>query len=537
MKSDKSAIIHEKARTVMQKCESLKTNEVFFLLQRNLEYALAVRETDICRPVIITIIGGTGAGKSFIFSTLCSTPEISPSSSSVRGFTRKLFISATDEDQKLFSFSNDAAQYLPGLLPGAVLIDTPDLDTIDGNNARLAQETIALSDIIICVTTPDKRANFSIHRNIVEWASRKRWFFVINKTDTAGDVPIDRLKSELAGRLATLGFAVSPAALFAFSARESNSSEFNRFREVVFSQRTLAQSHILRDESETRRILHAISCENTDIHLRDLFQQLCSFRDNLKERINRCYEETITSPAITGMAQDALRTSIYRELSGNASCFLFPYFAIINWLAPGVSAELTESTARQAVAGNLTLANCYLSERMFLEDNCLPTAGSRKVEIASSQDNHGDLFLQIVREAQIQSETALMRFYLVVGNILPLLVMIQTLYRSVASWANGVWLPTDFFIHAVFLLFVSTVPGYLLTARALTRITSGFVLKPAQQAAELQDIEENIAAIDKVRQELTALEKNAGQHLEMLQRQLPENTYGISTRNEMHSEQ
>jgi len=536
MKSDKSAIIQEKARIVMQRCEGLRSNEFFFLLQRDLEHALAASETEICRPVIITIIGGTGAGKSFIFSTLCSTTEISPSSSSVRGFTRKLFISASDEDQKLFSFTSEEAHYLPGLLPGAVLIDTPDLDTIDSNNARLAQETIARSDIIICVTTPDKRANFSIHRNIVEWASRKRWFFVINKTDTAGDVPIDRLKSELAGRLETLGFEIFPEALFAFSARESNSSEFNRFRDVVFSQRTVAQSHILRGESETRRILHAINREKTGDYLQRLFQQLCGFRDNLKERINHCYEETITSPAITGMAQDALRTSLYRELSGNASCFLFPYFAVINWLAPGVSAELTESTARQAVAGNLTLANCFLSERMFLEDNCLPTEHSRNAVINFSAENNGDLFLQIVREAQIQSETLLMRFYIIVGNILPLLVLIQTLYRSVASWANGAWLPTDFFIHAVFLLIVSTVPGYLLTARALTRITSGFVLKPTFKAAGLPDIEENIAAIDKVRQELTALEKTATQHLDLLQGQLPQNTFGISTRNELHSE-
>ncbi|MDD3149161.1 MAG: hypothetical protein PHD82_17865, partial [Candidatus Riflebacteria bacterium] len=240
MKSNKTALLLEKADIIKGKCDQFRGNEEFFLLQRNLENAVAQARIQKKQPVIITLIGGTGVGKSFIFSTLCSAPDISPSSGSVRAFTRQLFISAAEEDRSLLLFQDAEAHFLPGFLPGAVLIDTPDLDTIDNNNARLAKETIAISDIVICVTTPDKRANFSIHENIVEWASRKRWFFVINKTDTAADVPVARLKTELGNRLENLGFSVDPSALFAFSARDKNSPEFERFKDVVFSQRTVA---------------------------------------------------------------------------------------------------------------------------------------------------------------------------------------------------------------------------------------------------------------------------------------------------------
>ncbi|GAB1355611.1 hypothetical protein MASR1M12_43570 [Erysipelotrichia bacterium] len=210
MNTDKSALLHERASNITRRCEDLKDNEMFFMLQRNLRQAVEQSSATGPAPLVVTIIGGTGVGKSFIFSSLCATPEISPSSSSVRGYTKELFVAAAPEDRSLLPFSSDEAHYLPGLLPGAILIDTPDLDTINSNNARLARETIRVSDILIVVTTPDKRSNFAIHQNVVEWASRKRWFFVINKTDTAPDATNESLKKDLADRLQQIGFSVDP---------------------------------------------------------------------------------------------------------------------------------------------------------------------------------------------------------------------------------------------------------------------------------------------------------------------------------------
>lgn len=531
MKSDKSALMLEKARCISQKCASLKGNEEFFLLQRNLESAVSQARSAKKQPVIICIIGGTGVGKSFIFSTLCAVPDISPSSGSVRGFTRQLFISATDEDQTLLSFPPEEAHFVPGLLNGAILIDTPDLDTIDQNNARIARETISLSDIIICVTTPDKRANFSIHQNIVEWASRKRWFFAINKTDTAADVPIAKLKSDLGNRLENLGFNVDPSALFAFSARETGSSEFKRFQDTVFSQRTVTQSHILHEEAEIRRILFALNAEKSVDRLLKIYQELTTFRSTLHERILEQYRLVTTSPAITGMAGDALRASLYRELTGNGSLFLYPYFALFSWLGSGVSAETTEKAVNTAIGSNIKLSECFTSARRFLEDRQLQADSPDSAEILPARYENGQVFLQIVEEAQKKSETPLMRFYLVIGNILPLFVLLQALYRSVVSWMGGVWLPTDFFIHALFLIAVSTLPGYLLISRAAHRMSANFFLHSSQKVPNLPAFDRNINEIEKILQETSLLNSVAEAQLNDLRHQLPQDTFGISIRN------
>ncbi len=532
MKSDRTALMREKARNIIQRCEALKSNEMFFLLKRNLESALAADNDETPVPVVISLTGGTGVGKSFIFSTLCSTPEISPSSGSVRGFTRNLYISGSEEDLKMLPFSRDEVHFLPGLIPGAVLIDTPDLDTIDCNNARIARETLSVSDIIICVTTPDKRANFSIHKNIIEWASRKRWFFVINKTDTAADVDADTLKAELALRLEHLGFSVDQAALFTFSARNPDSEEFRRFRDTVFSQRTVAHSRILREEAETRRFLHAANAENKTSGMLKLFQELTAFRTNLSERVQTRTQEIVSSPAICGMANDALRSSLYRELAGNGSFFLFPYFAVINWLTPRVSPEATEQSVKAALTSDFKLTDCLTSARRFLEDRQLVSfSGSdRPDDRIDIHGTHGEISLQIVEEAQKKSETALLRFYIVAGNILPFLVLLQTLYRSTISWAQGVWLPGDFFIHALFLMVVATVPGYLLIAKAVKRFSSSYRLNTATQNANLPGLDSNISAIDKTLQDLCKLTAAAEKNLEALQKQLPHRTFGISTR-------
>lgn len=530
MKSDKSALVREKARNVLMKCEDLKSNEMFFLLKRNLECALTADNDETSVPVVISLSGGTGVGKSFIFSTLCSTPEISPSSGSVRGFTRNLYISGTEEDLKLLPFSREEAHFLPGLIPGAVLIDTPDLDTIDSNNARIAQETISLSDIIVCVTTPDKRANFSVHRSIIEWASRKRWFFVINKTDTAADVDTDILKAELALRLEHLGFSVDKAALFTFSARNAESEEFRRFRDTIFSQRTVAHSRILREEAEMRRFLHAANAGNTTSEMLKLFQELTAFRANLNEKILMRTQEIVSSPAICGLTNDSLRSSLYRELAGNGSFFLFPYFAVINWLAPRVSPESTEQSVKAALKSDFKLSDCQISARRFLEDRQLFTVSDTIENFINVHDNQGEISLQIIEEAQKKSETVLLRSYIVLGNILPFLVMLQTLYRSTISWANGVWLPGDFFLHALFLMVVATIPGYLLVTKAVNRFSSSYRLKPAMQNANLPALDDNISRIDKTLQELCHLTEAAEKNLETLQKQLPNSTFGISTR-------
>jgi hypothetical protein len=231
------------------------------------------------------------------------------------------------------------------------------------------------------------------------------------------------------------------------------------------------------------------------------------------------------------MASDALRTSLFREVAGNASLFLYPYFAVLSWLSPGISPETTEISVRTAMAANFKLAECFTSARRFLEDRHLPADLVALPESFQPGRENGQVFLQIIEEAQSRSEATAIKFYLVIGNILPLFVLFQALYRSIISWGSSMWLPGDFFVHALFLIVVSTLPGYLLVSKAINRISAGFSLQSSNKTPELPAFDHNISEIERILQEASELSNLAEAQLTDLRSQLPQETFGISTRN------
>lgn len=529
MKSVKLELLLEKARSLRKSCEVLNKNEIFFMLQHQLNAAIAFSEEEKQkRPLIITLMGGTGVGKSFIFSTLCGFSEASPSSSSVRGFTRQLFIAASEEDRMFLPFSTDEAHFLPGVIPGVVLIDTPDLDTIHDNNARLASQTISASDILVCVTTPDKRSDFVINRSVAEWASRKRWFFVMNKIDTVPEVPEDSLRTDLNNRLQTIGFKIEPSAGFVFSARQPDSAEFKRFRETIVSTRTVSQNGMLKQEACCRQLLHALGSNRSTELMLKIYQQLNGNRELLRERIIKLRQETAASDTLSGIASDALTATLYRELASNSSLFLFPWFAALNWLTRSVSARSAELAVKRALTGNQNLLACYADERRFLEDAALCNDDRSGEEADHVPAVTGEIYLQITDRAQKAADSRLLRFYVIVGNLLPAMILIQALYRAVASWLTGVWLPADFFIHAIFLIVIATLPGYLLLAKAITRISRSFVLHAPTNTPELKQLDAKIAQIEQVLQEASLMNNSAEGFLKELHAQLPDRNFGIS---------
>lgn len=527
MKSDKSLLILERTKNLARKCETLQGNELFFGLQQNLRTAIDLEEAHIKAPPVISIIGGTGSGKSFIFSRLCNRPDASPSSSSIRGFTKKLFIAAGTSELQTLPFSDDEAVFVPDSIADVVLIDTPDFDSIVDDNARLAGETIRVSDILVVVTTPDKRSNFAIHQKIIEWASRKRWFFVINKTDTATDTSDMALKEELSRKLSTMGFAVDTSAIFAFSARQTDSDEFNRFKNTVFAHRTLAENAMLREEAAARRILFALNNGRTSEKILKLQHELIEFRSTLAKRIVEQHTLVLSSAAIRSMLANSMQAAIYREMTTGLSFFLYPYFALTNVFSQGISPETAQKAIETANASNQHLTDCYIDERRFLEDRSLP--GSPTVLVPQTGRSN-DVMFQILATARKNYDSALLKFYLILGNALPTLLLGSAVYRATVSWVNGVWLPTDFFVHAFALILIATFPGYLLAAKGISRIAARFSpCYTGTGATELAGLEYNIASIDRILQESSILCSSIDEQLGELQQQLPQNICGITT--------
>ena len=137
---------------------------------------------------------------------------------------------------------------------------------------------------------------------------------------------------------------------------------------------------------------------------------------------------------------------------------------------------------------------------------------------------------QILATARKNYDSALLKFYLILGNALPMLLLGSAVYRATVSWVNGVWLPTDFFVHAFALILIATFPGYLLAAKGISRIAARF--SPGYTgtgATELAGLEYNIASIDRILQESSILCSSIDEQLGELQQQLPQNICGITT--------
>lgn len=519
-----------RANKLVEKCEPLKNNRAGQALQFNLQESFAFCKNESPRkPLVISLIGGTGVGKSFIFSSLAASPGLSPSSGSVRGFTCKPYIAANKSDRAFLPFSDIEAEFVPGFLENAILIDTPDLDTINENNARLAQVAIASSDIIICVTTPDKRSDFSINQNILNWASRKRWFFVMNKLDLVEDVPPEILSKDFNQRLRALGFSPEPSAMFVISARQADSPDFARLRNAILASHSLSQSLLLRKESCIRSILYAINSENTVISLNKLLGELKNNLDVLSLRLSASTESILNSTPIRKAAQESLLQNIFSTASGRPSFFLFPYFFVLSRFYNQTSLSTLENVVRDSLLQSPEIHNCFSDESRYLDDHNLSAPQHVTNHQMFIKNTSQRISGQIDRTAQNIGENRIVGFYIILGNLLPAIVLLQAFYRSIGSWITGVWLPSDFFVHASFIIIGASIPGYLLVAAALKRLSQSLLPAPAtQHDQQFTNLKWAIESLEKVLHDASLLSSDCSETIGTIKDSLPENTYGIS---------
>lgn len=530
MEPFKLQLLIDHAGEIINKAANFNRNEEFARLQHNLELACEYSSRDeLKKPLIIAIAGGTGVGKSYIFSALCGVEGISPSSSSIRGFTRKLFISASEVDRYFLPFSKEDASFIDVSLPGIILIDTPDLDTIHADNARIAKETVSAADIIVCVTTPDKRSDFIVNQSVIEWASRKRWFFAMNKADTA-DVSAEQLRKDFITRLAKLGFEDCNDATFVFSATDKDSREFKNFRESIISTRSLHSNHLLKQEACLRQLIHAFNNEQLTDRLLKLLMDLKNNREIIKNRLLQTEKNIAGSETIYRAAQQAFLTWAYLAASKKRSYFLFPYLMVNRWLADGKEIGFLEKEVEQAYRNNSELKNHFIDERRSLEDKGLMLLDDEHEPdlFYYFRDAGSDISHQIRQIAEQATNSKLFGFYVLLANLPPLIVLLQVLYHSISSWFSATWLPTDFFVHALFMILAATIPGYLLVSKGLARISKQVTPDAPKRKITLKLLDARIEQLENILQLSSQVYSNAENELQKVKTSLPEKSYGIS---------
>lgn len=137
-------------------------------LREHLQEYLLPRIRNLGAPLVAVIIGSTGAGKSSLINALAGR-RVSPSGV-LRPTTRRPVALATADDAKTLA----AGDLLPGLMsrgglevvteavgarPGVIVVDAPDVDSVETKNHGIAVELLDAADLCIVLTTAARYAD------------------------------------------------------------------------------------------------------------------------------------------------------------------------------------------------------------------------------------------------------------------------------------------------------------------------------------------------------------------------------------------
>ena len=124
-----------------------------------------VRANSLDAPLVVLLVGPTGAGKSTIFNTIAGRAA-SPTGV-LRPTTRTAVVLAHPTDRAglregaLEGFSVGSVQFITDndIAAGLALIDTPDVDSVEHANRLLADRLVEAADLAVFVTTATRYAD------------------------------------------------------------------------------------------------------------------------------------------------------------------------------------------------------------------------------------------------------------------------------------------------------------------------------------------------------------------------------------------
>ena len=177
---------------------------------------LRPRAASLDAPLVVLLLGPTGAGKSTIFNTIADRPL--STTGVLRPTTREAVVLAAPADRELLSdgtlraMPSDRLRFVADadVDPGLVLVDAPDIDSIEHANRELADHLVEAADLAIFVTTATRYADR------VPWAVLDRVrerglpFLVIVNRLPAEAADRDEILADVGRLLEEFGFSPTP---------------------------------------------------------------------------------------------------------------------------------------------------------------------------------------------------------------------------------------------------------------------------------------------------------------------------------------
>jgi energy-coupling factor transporter ATP-binding protein EcfA2 len=124
-----------------------------------------VRATSLDAPLLVVLVGPTGAGKSTVFNTIAG--RAASETGVLRPTTRVAIVLVHPDDRPALTegaFARIATDQLrfvedPSIEPGLVLVDAPDIDSLEHANRDLADRLVEAADLCLFVTTATRYAD------------------------------------------------------------------------------------------------------------------------------------------------------------------------------------------------------------------------------------------------------------------------------------------------------------------------------------------------------------------------------------------
>ncbi len=552
-----------------------------------LEKALdSYHESDMTKPLVVSLFGGTGVGKSTLFNSLTGIPEASPTSDGVRTFTKRPYIAFgrnLKQWKEVFSEIDSVSVDIPEDW-GTIFIDTPDIDGIIGENVEVARTIVSLSDIVVYVASPEKYVNRDIVEKLRSWSRRKHWFFVMNRFDEV--VEKEEMKKSFIRNLRKIGFMVGENTTF-FTAAQTGSFDLPKLKESVLSERPLGDVKLFREEQFLLGVEYALSGEEVTEPIKQVCRSLHSAMDRIDSEVREIYRKNLERDDVRRLLSYVIRDRIWRNMEGRAGFFMAAVFLIrrrfhaigaafhmgrmllgsltiprllmmmghtIMAVATGaipvgrILERFDPRTGREIEAWKGESEDEVKRHHIFLEpvpDKTEPEEKESKLlSIAGisrkSTENVFDDIAFPIESAVEQAAAAFVekriglvhRFFC---NLLPFVVFVHTVFRLISSWIAGSYLPAGFYAEAVILLFISLVPGYLLLRAAVGRGGLSFDVEPVvsmiSEGYAVEPIRRAMEKIEKLLNRIENVRAAAGERRKLLRSELKREVFGESINN------